>query len=302
MAELFQFQWEIPENGYRWIKSKQIGKSREKRSLFLVDRANLGLTFRGARYAPLQTHTGLFKTFADTEPTPENILRFANKHGPLGVTVNIAAPTGRVPWSGESLSTWTAEILHMRHAVELWALVRESNAKKLKQHITWHDGRVSYDSGRQPARGTPFFHHTDTITGTEVLSRFRRGDVVKPAWYFLQQIVKNCMKNTLSFEPLWDENQLGLYAVPHNLIGALWLQFGYAVVGKKDYPRCRQCQNWYESSRMNKHYCSRACRFKSYRQRQQRARELDAKGLSAAKIAKQLDSDTQTVKGWIESE
>ena len=46
-------------------------------------------------------------------------------------------------------------------------------------------------------------------------------------------------------------------------------------------------------------FCQGACRSRAYRARQSEARKLHAAGTTFAEIAKRLNSDAKTVKGWV---
>ena len=87
------------------------------------------------------------------------------------------------------------------------------------------------------------------------------------------------------------------------LKGALWLQLAEAVTGDKTYRRCPTCSKWIEFSsegaRADRLFCSNACRNAAYRVRQDKARQLRARGKSFKAIAKELGSDAATVKRWI---
>ncbi|TMA34658.1 MAG: hypothetical protein E6J87_06215 [Deltaproteobacteria bacterium] len=73
--------------------------------------------------------------------------------------------------------------------------------------------------------------------------------------------------------------------------------------GGRAYRRCEQCRGWFvlspEINRADREYCSDRCRHKAYRDRRQRARELQARGMTPAQIARELASDTRTVRGWL---
>jgi len=94
-----------------------------------------------------------------------------------------------------------------------------------------------------------------------------------------------------------------LETVPRNLISALWLQFVKAIVGNKQYKACVTCGKWIEVSsaanRPDRRYCSEACKARHYRDRKEQAAKLATTGKRAATIAKELETDEQTVRGWL---
>ena len=62
------FQWEVALSGHRWGEGGKLEPVR---------------AWPVRQYAPLED-TGLFRAFADTEPTPEGVLTFADTYGMLG--------------------------------------------------------------------------------------------------------------------------------------------------------------------------------------------------------------------------
>ena len=145
-----------------------------------------------------------------------------------------------------------------------------------------------------------------THPGDEVLDRFVRGDLVKPALHYVQSAINKQLEGRASPSLLWDteRERLGLYIVPDGLVGALWLQFARAVERDSRFRQCAECGIWFElapgTARADKLYCSTPCRTKAYRKRQAEAVRLHAEGRSIENIARQLESDPETVRGWIE--
>jgi hypothetical protein len=145
-----------------------------------------------------------------------------------------------------------------------------------------------------------------THLGDEVLDRFVRGDLVKPALHYVQSTINKQLQERASPRLLWDANRerLGLYIVPNGLVGALWLQFARAVERDSQFRQCAECGIWFElapgTARADKLYCSTPCRTKAYRKRQAEAVRLRAEGQSIDYIARHLESDPDTVRGWIE--
>lgn len=88
-----------------------------------------------------------------------------------------------------------------------------------------------------------------------------------------------------------------------DLLHAMWFQFALAVDEGTKYRRCEVCNKPFEVSpeanRSDRRTCSNACRFKAYRNRIKKAREMRADGRTLRKIAKELGSDMKTIKGWV---
>jgi transposase-like protein len=145
-----------------------------------------------------------------------------------------------------------------------------------------------------------------THLGDDVLGRFVRGDLMKPALHYVQSTINKSLEGHASPRLLWDakRERLGLYIVPGGLIGALWLQFARAVERDSRFRECAECGIWFElapgTARADKLYCSTPCRTKAYRKRQAEAVLLHGEGRSINDIARELESDPDTVRGWIE--
>lgn len=314
MAEFFSFFWIVPTHGFRWVRAKDEHTGVEEDYLATSEPEDIA-TYRA--YLPLHMFTGLFRTFADTPPTKEGILHFANKYGHLCemqyvVPVDYKGRQARA--AAEPLSFWQQQIWDMRLAVELWDAVQARDVAALGRRLTWTEGPggtgILYDTHLTGDSGEP--RYTEWIAAPNIhperLKRFARGDLVMPALYRLQRVVNEHLRGQLSPVLGWDEHgsNLGLHVFPQSLIGALWLQFARAITGRKAYRRCEECGTWFEVSpeaaRTNRIYCSNACRTKAYRRRKVQAQQMYAAGKAVREIAEALGSDEATVAGWIKEE
>jgi hypothetical protein len=80
------------------------------------------------------------------------------------------------------------------------------------------------------------------------------------------------------------------------------MQFANAVEGGKEYRQCDTCKTWFEvtaHARAGAKFCRNACRFRAYRMRQAKAGEFYSQGVAVDVIAERLNSDVETVKGWL---
>jgi hypothetical protein len=295
------FRWRVATEGYGWVEdyySPDLSKNTffRHRGLCLIPREWVELSeqrLAGRRdqqvvgpegwywacrvYEPLKACSGLFRTFAATEVTPEGICAFADEYGHLGEGAtwtwevsnkpDFASEEEREEYEytrdfvavPQSFEDWQDAILKMRKAVSLWErFVRdradERAARQLQDLVD------------------------KQLTDIRVQARFQL--VPRP------------------------RNQPPLHLVPSTLLGALWVQLAEAVSGDKVLHQCQACRRWFELSpetnRISRVYCSDACRSRAYRSRKERARELAAAGTPIRKIARMLDSDEQTVAGWVE--
>jgi hypothetical protein len=318
-----QFPWQVAEGGYSWADSRPIGEGQDRGSFLTDNRAIAAAGFRVLQYQPLAAFPGLFRVFADTEPSREGVKAFADRFGPLGGDLSEQIPLYNQPnakgvplGTGEPLAAWSNEILMMRFAIAIWEAARNGDVGRLERVIFWtEDGSgVQILSHPELAKGqlpeAPARVERAWIAGTrlddEMLGRFVRGDLVKPALHYVQSTINAKLEGRASPRLLWDVNRerLGLYIVPAGLIGALWLQFARAVERDSKFRQCAECGIWFElapgTARADKLYCSTPCRIKAYRKRQAEAARLHGEGRSVEDIALQLESDPDTVRGWIE--
>jgi hypothetical protein len=319
-----QFQWHVAEGGYRWLDSRPGFEPQQKRQPFLTDGRPVGSGgWRLMQYLPLAAFPGLFRVFADTEPSRDGIKEFADRFGPLGpdIAKQISLydqPNAKgVPLgTGEPLAAWNDEILMMRFAIHVWEAARHGDVGRLERVISWtEDGSgIQILSHPELAEGqlpqAPARVERAWIAGAHlsdgVLERFVPGDLVKPALHYVQSTINRQLEGRASPRLLWDtrRERLGLYIVPDGLIGALWLQFARAVERDSRFRQCAECGIWFElapgTARSDKLYCSTLCRTKAYRKRQAEAVRLHGEGRSTDHIARHLESDPDTVRGWIE--
>ena len=132
-----------------------------------------------------------------------------------------------------------------------------------------------------------------------------QSDGVRATRILMQRIANQNLKKWTAARILIDteEGTQGLYVVPENLLGALWVQFAESIDGGRSKVRCIQCGSWMvvapDTSRSDRTFCSNRCRSKAYRERQSKARHLHREGMKPSAIAKKLNSDTQTVRRWV---
>jgi hypothetical protein len=318
------FFWEIPKVGHRWIQTYAMDQSTDLRWTYLTPAHSTGSQrVLALRYHPLAAHSGLFRNFAATAPDADAIKAFADRFGMLGgnlrkrIVLHDQGRDGKHPMGfGEHLGDWVHEILVMRLAIDLWEAARRGDADYLGRMISWaEDGsevrihtHPELQGGELPEK--PAYVHraliADERLDPDILARFVPGDPIGPALHCMQSLINEHLHHRASPRLLWEQSRdrLGLYIVPEGLIGALWLQFARAVERDARFRQCAECTTWFEVSpgrgRTDKQFCSTACRTKAYRKRQAEAARLHAEGQSIEEIARALESDPDTVRGWIE--
>jgi hypothetical protein len=228
-------------------------------------------------YQPMD-RSGLFRTFANVDPTKKGVLKFANKYGWLGInqTVEFDAVDGSSV-KYEKLSSWVNDITLMRLMVDLWDSL--DNREYLWEHIEWkgYDSVYFNPDENAPLPDTFSLAYDGLIASEEFTvgfdELFTPGDVLKPAHYYLMRTINKQLYDEVMVSMRVD---LQLCMLPKNLLGTLWLQFAQAVSGKKmDYQQCIYCGEYFEKApgvgRKDKKYCSNACRVAAARKRREEA-------------------------------
>jgi hypothetical protein len=89
-----------------------------------------------------------------------------------------------------------------------------------------------------------------------------------------------------------------------DLLSYLWFQYAHALIARRRFRQCRHCGRWFHVdprfNRADRSTCSDSCRFQLYRRRQRQALDLYARGWTVKKIARELGSDVDVIKTWIQ--
>jgi hypothetical protein len=274
----------------------------------------------------MREETGLFRNFAETPPTPDGVLEFANRYGRLGDASLIPrtrqARSPIVPHgfdsdrAAEEGHEWLVAILWVRFITRFWDAARAGDASFLSRFLRWR-GRdfvtfanaaddLAEDVPRHPLVNTresiDFLAHD---TDPELLAAVRAGDLVLPARVFVQKSLNVALAASASPQMLWSRERAApvLQWLPRHLFGAICLQLALAISEGKEYRRCSVCGKWFELNpgvnRKSRLTCSAGCRNRAYRERQDEARRLHAAGKSVKQIAKALDANPEAVASWV---
>ena len=256
------------------------------------------------RYEPLRDELALFRSFADVPRTEQGIEAFVHAHGHLGILKFIKH--AGCP-QGEALADWCIEIQNMRAALDIWDALRGDPQlldEWLSVQLDGNGGIAGVIFERWGGRGIVVSEIQRPELWQQVLDAPKSDALRLGALFFVQNAINMRLEKHVAPRLLYTpQGALELRLVPHNLLGAMWLQFGQAVEGDKDYARCVVCHRWFERSPQAKRpeakHCSTSCRVKAYRGRQEEARRRAADGESVKAIAVDIGSDVETVRGWI---
>lgn len=290
---MFVFQWEVSQEGYQWVETpcgrfldEEAYRDDTKCWLLTLGKPP-GADVLLRLYQPLEEHNALFRIFAETPITQESIKAFADTYGMLTLgeldayylITNSAAKLGSsFVGIGEQLLLWEQEITAMREAVMLWDLGQDGEREKLSHYVTWDgDNGVAYqlpDSEMQSDdEKTLWKLIARKDYHPERLQWVTPGEVLTPVKFYLQDVINAHQAGRVSPQMFWSpgENALRERVVPHNLLGALWLQLALAIDGERQYRRCLQCGQWFEVERSDRRFCSNTCRWRTFRDRKESA-------------------------------
>lgn len=267
----------------------------------------------------------LYREFAETPSTEEGMVSFCQRNGFLFASNTTAHPpthclANRIEdeAAGAAASLWgDAEPLEMwyqwqaivRNGVEWWDLLSGEQVTELTERIQQApDGRWQFLIWKAHFRASRQGVYQDWqevsldrigVAKRQQLSVF---DLAR-AFLFYElgatsgpDFIYGLSVDYVSPEPV-------VHVVPENLLSAMWMKLLADVAGNAQYRQCRVCNKTFElhpeKARTNRLYCSDACRFRSYRQKQESAWRLHQEGMTNEQIAGRLETTSERVKGWI---
>ena len=261
-----EFRWPVLSSAYEWINAT-IRRDGEDVSVRLLTEYP-GRDAARTMVEPFGTD-GLFRIFAELDPIEDAIEAFADEFGLLGHPVMMGAKAGGNEIVGEPIDRWASQVKRMQAAVRLWDFVQADDFAGIEQAIS--AGVPSVPWGR--SIGTAWHSLMDeTAIGADYAAQRMHGwQVAQALKYIRNQInagLANCVEPKLGWDP--DGGRLRLNVAPASLIGAIWLQFAFAVDSDARFRRCDTCGTWFSIAppkRESRKYCSDACRTRAYRER-----------------------------------
>jgi len=271
-AEVFPFYWDVPRTA-KWRDQHGATESDApvgKTGRLLVWDASVP----GNRYRPLEANPALFRVLAELNPTEDNIKRFVQAYGPLGIaqvviggeTITLELESGEElkyeqVGHGEFLADWIAEITLIREAIALWDGVRGDQHLDANQLIR-ELGSSSMALGKDRAFVASSLGANqlgpwpdvamDTVADEHARQLIRENDderspteseLQELAWLSLAQRINAKLRDHTEPSLVFSRSakRPRFHVIPKNLLGAIWLQFALAVDGAKGYRRCEQC-------------------------------------------------------------
>lgn len=305
MADLFDGGLTFSAHGYDWSYaealphtirwSKNETKAFAGERVYLVELGDLcKLDFQTKSFDPLGAeHRTLFQDFAALKVSPDGIKVFANKYGMLGDPYTVQANTYKIKKrtsqpavvseypqthirivrkqveKAEPYWAWVMQIIVMRVALEVWALINKLDETPMRRYI------LTDEKG---------FRLIDPSTGYFVTARYPwwmvgcgglitvAGEQKILARFLLKEIINANIKG--KFSPVMtyglDSDNPAFRIIPNSLLAALWLQFAQAVDKSHTYKQCERCGKWFDvakkmGARADKKWCGGACKKAAYR-------------------------------------
>ncbi len=232
----------------------------------------------------------------------EEIVEFASRYGFLrGETCSLIQdghPQPRYWQNAEAVAEWEHEIAMMRMAWELWELLgqgkREPNEAALKKRVIWRkNGRLFFVMTETETDSSEKFRLYPIRVRPEWLDRF---ETAPPARSLLEEIVGNALSRHV--QPLSLSLGGKVVAVealtPRNLLGALWLQFYWMILGRTRLVSCLYCGRTFIATTPRDLYCKEtrdSCKAKATQ-----VRRLAKDGESVEQIARKKGLTTHRVR------
>jgi len=158
-----EFEWEVPEEGFRWVDEASRGttgttftlgevlRDIDSRPPWLIG-PPVEARARTVSYHPLDECPGLYRTFADLPLEKAAILEFAQRYGRLTKGLVLVEERGEKPlttYHAEPWYFWLREIQDMRDALLLFDLLQgKSGATPLEEGlqkvIVWQEDGVYF--------------------------------------------------------------------------------------------------------------------------------------------------------------
>ncbi len=316
MPALLTFECPVSTAGYHWVPADQwnlvdgqrfdnfsqprwlvrepwnpLGKKTPR--LLLRPKGEFGRGYRTVR--PIVEDSGLYRNFAALEPSPEQIVQFADCYGTLWETM-----------VGEPFHEWEFEIRTMRFLTEVWDAAETRRTGVIAKHFrTDTSGRVSYPFAKTIMDYEPFgsLSRPAALRASDYAVAAKGAPLPVARSFVIQAVNRRLNASGARIELDRFDVPYRLTIQPSNLLGALWLQFALSISERRTYQQCEACGRYMELSpdvnRADRRYCDNACRNRALRRRQKKVREMRKAGRPLREIAKTTRSDIETIKRWL---
>lgn len=277
---LAAFRWAVPDTGFTWILKRKRGGARAR--AWIVESLDGPTAERVME--PLEESPDLYTRFANLESTQESILEFANENGLLTAGRQLRWRQQMV--RGEPGALWRREIEAMAMGFRLRHALRKRLPRLVEEILGHRRSDVYRHSLWQSLWKSSGGYNRSLHDLADRVSTTEGADEIERALFALQDLCNRRLERRTAFgvtfasqaalpsELTRAPKRLGALlpqAVPHDLLGALWLQFAESLAGTREHRPCLECGRWIpvspDTRRRHVKYCSEACKAKAYRRR-----------------------------------
>jgi len=229
----------------------------------------------GALTAYRSSPLGLHRDFAQLDPEPAAIVKFANLYGVLGHGPLLEDPAGDVGNRvyGEGLRYWKRQIGKMASLTRAWDLARNNEGKSLRGYVKWKGNsarahvEVEIPGWQQWFSANPW-----------LVRLWKFGDAVEPVRYVVQSHVNACLFGHVAPSLLPLAGSV-IRNVPDCLLSTLYASFALEIAGVHRQARecaAPDCTRQTIPGKSFGRYCSKKCYQRVY-MRDKRKREKEHK-------------------------
>ncbi len=163
MDLLFDFTWDVANEGYRFAKARitkymdppvNIYPKLTKECVCITNGKPWGVAPKITRYKPFESAKSLFLHFSKLDLTEEAICDFASQYGLLSRPQEIMDVATVESYQGEAVLMWENEVVAMKRAVVLWEASKEGRVEFIRSCIV---------SENQSMLGEQVFKYVDPI-------------------------------------------------------------------------------------------------------------------------------------------
>lgn len=331
MVDSFVPCWKVPVSGYEWHMVSAKGRRFVGDWVLRQPQSSNSEISQTRTINLMELDPELFLKFAEVETTRDGIKGFADQYGLLGLEVRIRAggsfngdygkETKCLSPVNEPLGLWLRQIIKMKQVVILWKACQDGDLETLREYIRWN--KSGSKAKLEPLKGSAgiidtanrqlsrHIHINSRDLPYQLPGTIVQSDLVLPAALFVQDIVEKEFGGGIYPNYIMERNKakesdifrVRLRFLPKTLHQALWLQVVAWIEDGMPFKQCLECKRWFcvphKAPRTRVFYCSDACRVRAFREKQDLARRLAAKGKSIEEIALKLGSTVKTVKRWV---
>lgn len=255
-----QFCWSIASGGYLFRNLHLVSDlSVASRPSHTLIQREAFVTRSDRWYEPLKQFPDLFLEFAQLKPTEQQVLKFAQEYGWLGLREQFVfgGQNGSLV-TGESLDAWSRQIALMHVAIEVWRLIssRQPDTGKLKRYISWESNGInchSLDGNHFWPVALPEDMHREPVRS------WRTKDFAKAGRLFVIKSVNSGLLGRVTPHLLYSDMHEKSHLIPVNLLGALWYEFykSYNCEAGFNLFACRTCGTWISHLRRRSDLCTK---------------------------------------------